>query len=151
MYWPIPFPEDGVFPERPSRMHEPTPDERLTLAVTARLLLDDRTRTVPITAWTQHGVVILTGVVRTAELRRAVGEVAATTDGVRDVCNALRVPGRRWAVRSLKALLFVAAYASLVGGIVGSQLALVYLALFGALGVSLLEARSLRRDTDAPR
>jgi hypothetical protein len=140
MYWPLPFPDEGPFPNRPARMRELDPDERLTTAVAARLLLDDRTRTVPITAQAQHRVVILTGVVPTAQIRRIAGEIAATTDGVRDVCNTLRVARRRPGVKLLAGLI-IAAYISLFAGLAGASVGLIVLALGCALLASVLETR----------
>ncbi|GAA0220574.1 BON domain-containing protein [Cryptosporangium japonicum] len=140
---------EGSFEERPARTREP--DERLTAAVAARLLLDDRTRTAPITPRADHGVVILTGSVRAAQVRCLAAEIAATTDGARDVCNAIRVARRRPpTARVYKAVLLLASYSSLIGGIVGSRVALIYVALVCGIGLSVLDAYSLRRQ-DAER
>ncbi|RKN47838.1 BON domain-containing protein [Micromonospora endolithica] len=70
-------------------------DTRLEALVTQRLAVDWTTRRQPITVRVQNRVVVLDGVVAADETRRTAGELAWDVPGVVDVCNAVRVNGRR--------------------------------------------------------
>ena len=80
--WPS-FPEDAQGPI--------DPDVALALHVIDRLRDERGLHGARIDVDVQAGVVILSGRVRSAELRGAAGAVAWRTPGVRDVCNVLNV------------------------------------------------------------
>ena len=80
--WPS-FPEDAQGPL--------DPNVALALHVIDRLREERGLRGARIDVEAQAGVVILTGRVRSAQLRGAASAVAWRTPGVRDVCNVLDV------------------------------------------------------------
>lgn len=85
--WPY-FPDDPASP--PAALG---PDVAIAFDVIARLRADRRLRGAVIEVEVQAGgVVILTGLVRSDDVRRGAGAIAWATTGVRDVCNLLRLP-----------------------------------------------------------
>ncbi|GAA0804979.1 BON domain-containing protein [Spirilliplanes yamanashiensis] len=92
MGWP--FPDDG-YPDWARRRLPPAddPDVRLTYRVAQELAADELLRGQRITVEVQQGVVLLTGSVDGERARATAGSAARAVAGVRDVSNALRVPG----------------------------------------------------------
>ncbi len=66
-------------------------DTWLTSKTKARLIGDSRVKATSITVETRDRIVTLRGKVRTPQERVAAEEIARSTDGVRDVANALQV------------------------------------------------------------
>lgn len=92
MMWPPPDDPSGSDPQRrfPARAD---PDVRLTCQIADRLLADARIRRQRVTVKVQNRVVLLSGTVDAPAVKQAVADVARTTEGVVDVCNALSVTG----------------------------------------------------------
>lgn len=95
MPWPWPMPDDHSFRALWDEPQHHDEDVRLAALVAQRLSADWTTRRQQITVMVQNQVVILTGLVASAETRRAAGELAWDVEGVTDVCNALRLVGHR--------------------------------------------------------
>ncbi|MEV4811667.1 BON domain-containing protein [Micromonospora avicenniae] len=90
----LPWPDDALY----RYLQEPGPasdDLRLAALVAQRLGIDWTTRHQQIEVTVQNRVVILSGTVANLEVRRVAGELAWDVPGVLDVCNTLRLPGRR--------------------------------------------------------
>ncbi|MEK8110433.1 BON domain-containing protein [Micromonospora sp. M12] len=95
MYLPWPLPDENWFTDA---SHQPEPDHedlRLEALVAQRLSIEWTTRRQQITVSVQNRVVILAGVVSDANARQVAVELAYDLPGVFDICNILRVSGRR--------------------------------------------------------
>ncbi|NLU78361.1 BON domain-containing protein [Micromonospora sp. HNM0581] len=95
MPWPWPMPDDNSFRALWDEPQHHDEDVRLAALVAQRLSVDWSTRRQQITVMVQNRVVILTGLVGSAEARRTAGELAWDVEGVTDVCNALRLVAHR--------------------------------------------------------
>jgi osmotically-inducible protein OsmY len=71
-------------------------DERLLETVADSLLADEEITGGHLHLRAQNGVVILDGEIDTEDTRAAVSERVWSVPGVTDVCDALRVTGRRY-------------------------------------------------------
>lgn len=79
-------------------------DRRLARAVADRLIDDPRISRHGVTVVVQNRVVILSGTAGSRAVKQAAGTMAGAVDGVRDVCNALRVSGPDTSVPSHSSL-----------------------------------------------
>lgn len=91
-----PLPDDEFITAQ--RRRDPvvaTPELQLALAVVLELIADERTRCEPVRVSVQNGVVVLTGVMSSWAAVDAAADLVRSLPGKRDLCNALRGPGRR--------------------------------------------------------
>jgi len=97
VYLPWPQSDDGWFGDAWPQVdtgYPANPDEedlRIAAQVAQRLSIDWATRYQQITVTVQNRVVILAGLVRTAEAIQVAGELAWGVPGVYDVCNTIRI------------------------------------------------------------
>ncbi|GIF01250.1 BON domain-containing protein [Paractinoplanes rishiriensis] len=91
-----PLPDDEFITAQ--RRRDPvvaTPELQFALSVVLELIADERTRCEPIRVSVQNDVVVLTGVLRSWAAVDAAADLVRSLPGERDLCNALRGPGKR--------------------------------------------------------
>ncbi len=92
------FPDEGPRDDRPAGAR--SLDDRLAQQVGERLCADPELRRQHLRVEVQNGVVLLSGTVDSPTGAESAVRLARTTDGVRDVCNALHLPRPRTAEAS---------------------------------------------------
>lgn len=89
MMWPLP--DDGSFSDRRRPQPANDPDLQLAYSVAIRMAANPELQHQRITIEVQNRVVLLSGTVDSQGTQQTAGDTARQVDGVRDVCNDIRV------------------------------------------------------------